>query len=172
MGAQTENRYLFSSGGRGKLGCFRHLVLSKSLRKPSAENRNRRFLGGRWNSNFVQSGKKDVPIREFSNRDSGTKLWHPLPNRLVKNIKTGTDASLKIKDEYAERAIRELYYPTKNDKRIIAGESRAAGLAGFLAVKQKIASRPQNKNWKFQRHRASCSTIPKERPIPIILTKL
>jgi diaminopropionate ammonia-lyase len=49
-------------------------------------------------------------------------------------IKNGTDISLKVKDEYAERAIRELYYPLENDESIIAGESGVGGLAGFMAL--------------------------------------
>ena len=49
-------------------------------------------------------------------------------------IKNGTDVSLKIEDRYAEQAIRELYYPIKNDESIIAGESGVGGLAGFMAL--------------------------------------
>jgi diaminopropionate ammonia-lyase len=49
-------------------------------------------------------------------------------------IKNGTDISLKIEDEYAERAIRELYYPTENDESVVAGESGVGGLAGFMAL--------------------------------------
>ncbi len=49
-------------------------------------------------------------------------------------IKSGTDLSLKVNDDYTRKAIRELYYPNASDKRIISGESGAAGLAGFLAL--------------------------------------
>jgi diaminopropionate ammonia-lyase len=49
-------------------------------------------------------------------------------------IKNGTDISIKVKDEFAERAIRELYYANGNDERIIAGESGVGGLAGFMAL--------------------------------------
>lgn len=49
-------------------------------------------------------------------------------------IKNGTDISIKVKDEFAERAIRELYYANGNDERIIAGESGVGGLAGFIAL--------------------------------------
>jgi diaminopropionate ammonia-lyase len=49
-------------------------------------------------------------------------------------IKSGTDISMKIPDKYAERAMRELYYPKGNDQRVIAGESGAGGLAGFIAL--------------------------------------
>ncbi len=49
-------------------------------------------------------------------------------------LKNGTDVALKIDDEYARRAVRELYYPGNDDQRITSGESGAAGLAGFLAI--------------------------------------
>ncbi|HRW62573.1 MAG TPA: diaminopropionate ammonia-lyase [Bacteroidales bacterium] len=49
-------------------------------------------------------------------------------------IKNGADYSVKISDKYAKQAMRELYYPTNTDKRIISGESGVGGLAGFLAI--------------------------------------
>jgi diaminopropionate ammonia-lyase len=49
-------------------------------------------------------------------------------------LKNGTDYSLKIKDKYAKQAIRELYFPIGFDRRIISGESGAAGYAGFIAL--------------------------------------
>lgn len=49
-------------------------------------------------------------------------------------IKNGADMSIKIEDEYAEKAIRTLYYPLENDESIIAGESGVGGLAGFMAL--------------------------------------
>lgn len=49
-------------------------------------------------------------------------------------LKSGTDYCLKISDKYAEQAIRELYFPIGGDKRIISGESGAAGFAGFLTL--------------------------------------
>jgi diaminopropionate ammonia-lyase len=52
-------------------------------------------------------------------------------------IKAGTDISIKIKDEFAERAMRALYYPGGNDPSIIAGESGAGGLAGFMALMER-----------------------------------
>jgi len=47
-------------------------------------------------------------------------------------IKNGADASLRIKDDYAKIAMRELYNPTSNDAKIVAGESGVGGLAGLL----------------------------------------
>jgi diaminopropionate ammonia-lyase len=52
-------------------------------------------------------------------------------------IKSGTDVSIKVKDEFAEQAIRTLYYPNDGDERIIAGESGVGGLAGFIALMTK-----------------------------------
>lgn len=63
-----------------------------------------------------------------------------------KIIKAGTDVSIKVQDEYAERAIGELYYPNTKDERIIAGESGVGGLAGFIALmtKEKMQNLQQN----------------------------
>jgi len=49
-------------------------------------------------------------------------------------LKSGTDYSIKINDKYAKRAMRELYFPTGSDERIISGESGVGGMAGFLAI--------------------------------------
>ena len=49
-------------------------------------------------------------------------------------LKNGTDASMKVKDDYAEKAMKALYYPIDKDQRIIAGESGVGGLAGFMAL--------------------------------------
>ena len=42
--------------------------------------------------------------------------------------------SLAIPDEYTKRAMRLFAYPIKDDKRIIAGDSVAGGIAGLLAL--------------------------------------
>jgi len=49
-------------------------------------------------------------------------------------LKSGADVAVKINDEYARAAVRELYYPNGTDKRIVSGESGVAGLAGFFAI--------------------------------------
>ena len=49
-------------------------------------------------------------------------------------LKNGVAVSIKIDDNYARQAIRELYYPEGLDPRLIAGESGAAGFAGFIAI--------------------------------------
>ncbi len=49
-------------------------------------------------------------------------------------IRNGVDVSMSVEDAFAEQAIRELYFPKGNDRRIVAGESGAGGLAGFIAL--------------------------------------
>lgn len=54
-------------------------------------------------------------------------------------IQAGADACLTIPDEYAQKAMHLLYHPSSSDSRMIAGESGAAGLAGFLALMEDPA---------------------------------
>jgi diaminopropionate ammonia-lyase len=49
-------------------------------------------------------------------------------------IKDNVDAAIKIEDSFAMQAMRILHSPADNDKQVIAGESGAAGLAGFIAI--------------------------------------
>jgi diaminopropionate ammonia-lyase len=49
-------------------------------------------------------------------------------------LKNGADYAIKISDDYAKLAMRELYVPLGDDSQIISGESGAAGLAGFLTI--------------------------------------
>jgi len=49
-------------------------------------------------------------------------------------LKNGVDYTISISDDYTRRAMRELYYPSGDDMRIISGESGAAGFAGFLSI--------------------------------------
>jgi diaminopropionate ammonia-lyase len=51
-------------------------------------------------------------------------------------IKSGADAVMRVEDTYAEKAIRQLYYPEGEDESVIAGESGVGGLAGFLALQE------------------------------------
>ena len=44
------------------------------------------------------------------------------------------DLFLAIPDEYAIKAMQNLYFPFKNDTQIFAGESGAAGLGGLTAL--------------------------------------
>ena len=47
-------------------------------------------------------------------------------------INSGCDAVLTISDDYAKKAMKTLFYPIKDDIRIISGESGAAGLGGLI----------------------------------------
>jgi len=49
-------------------------------------------------------------------------------------LKNGTDYCLKVSDKYAKKAVLDLYFPIGSDKRIISGESGAAGFAGFITL--------------------------------------
>ena len=49
-------------------------------------------------------------------------------------IKNGADVVIKVRDSVAKQAIRALYYANGTDERIIAGESGAGGLAGFIKI--------------------------------------
>lgn len=49
-------------------------------------------------------------------------------------LKNGVNVSIRIDDIYAMQAVREFYYPIGSDPRIIAGESGAAGFAGFISI--------------------------------------
>jgi diaminopropionate ammonia-lyase len=55
------------------------------------------------------------------------------------------DASMIISDDFAQRAMRELYFPKGNDQSIVAGESGAAGVAGFIAVCSEPSLAPLKK---------------------------
>ncbi len=61
-------------------------------------------------------------------------------------LKSGVDVSIKIDDGYAIQAIRELYYPTGSDKKIVSGESGAGGLAGFIAIMTNDEFKPLQKD--------------------------
>ena len=51
-----------------------------------------------------------------------------------KILKDGVDLFLAIPDDYAIKAMQNLYFPFKNDRQIFAGESGAAGLGGLTAL--------------------------------------
>jgi diaminopropionate ammonia-lyase len=57
------------------------------------------------------------------------------PSHLAwKILKDGVDLFLAIHDDYAVKAMQNLYFPFRNDSQIFAGESGAAGLAGLTAL--------------------------------------
>ncbi|MBG6129759.1 diaminopropionate ammonia-lyase [Aquimarina sp. EL_43] len=57
-------------------------------------------------------------------------------------IKNGSDVSIKIDDKYSREAIRELYFSSGSDTKIISGESGASGLAGFIAIMKEQECKP------------------------------
>lgn len=54
-------------------------------------------------------------------------------------LKHAVTVAISIPDEYAKLAMRKLYHPLGTDKRVIAGESGAAGIAGLMAVLKEPA---------------------------------
>ena len=57
------------------------------------------------------------------------------PSHLAwKILKDGVDLFLAIPDDYAIKAMQNLYFPFRNDTQIFAGESGAAGLGGLTAL--------------------------------------
>jgi diaminopropionate ammonia-lyase len=57
------------------------------------------------------------------------------PSHLAwKILKEGVDLFLAIPDDYAIKAMQNLYFPFRNDTQIFAGESGAAGLGGLTAL--------------------------------------
>lgn len=80
-----------------------------------------------------QAGKLTAPDGSFETIMAGLNCGIP-SSTAWEIIKNGVDASIKIKDFYAKKAMRELYFPTGNDEKIIAGESGVGGLAGFMAL--------------------------------------
>jgi diaminopropionate ammonia-lyase len=80
-----------------------------------------------------KAGKRVKPQGNYQTIMAGLNCG--IPSLIAWDIlKNGTDLSIKIRDEYAERAMRELYSPQGNDIRIISGESGAGGMAGFIAI--------------------------------------
>jgi diaminopropionate ammonia-lyase len=57
------------------------------------------------------------------------------PSHLAwKILKEGVDLFLAIPDDYAIKAMQNLYFPFRHDAQIFAGESGAAGLGGLIAL--------------------------------------
>lgn len=83
-----------------------------------------------------EAGKRVSPDGTFKTIMAGLNCGIPSSSSWD-IIKSGTDITIKIKDKFAEQAIRELYYPDGDDQRIVAGESGVGGLAGFIALMTK-----------------------------------
>lgn len=52
-------------------------------------------------------------------------------------LKSGVDISIRIEDRYAKKAVKELHSSIDSDPRILAGESGAAGFAGFISIMEE-----------------------------------
>ena len=83
-----------------------------------------------------EAGKRVSPNGTFKTIMAGLNCGIPSSSSWD-IIKSGTDVIIKIKDEFAEQAIRTLFYPNGDDPRIVAGESGVGGLAGFIALMTK-----------------------------------
>ena len=57
-------------------------------------------------------------------------------------IRFGFDLFMTVPDEYSPKAMRRYYHPETGDRRIISGESGAAGLAALLALHDIAALQP------------------------------
>ena len=78
-----------------------------------------------------EANKRQNPIGNYETIMAGLNCGIP-SSTAWEIIKNGADAAIKIKDMYAEQAIRALFYPKNDDLSIIAGESGVGGLAGFM----------------------------------------
>ena len=77
------------------------------------------------------SNKRITPLRNVDTIMAGLNCGIPSKSGW-EIIKNGCDAVLTISDNYAKKAMKMLFSPIKSDKRIISGESGAAGLAGLI----------------------------------------
>ncbi len=77
------------------------------------------------------SNKRITPSRNIETIMAGLSCGIPSKSAW-EIIKNGCDAVLTISDNYAKKAMKMLFFPIKSDKRIISGESGAAGLAGLI----------------------------------------
>ncbi|MDG2173363.1 MAG: diaminopropionate ammonia-lyase [Flavobacteriaceae bacterium] len=79
------------------------------------------------------SNKRITPTGNFDTIMAGLNCG--IPSKSGWNIiKNGCDAALTISDEYAKKSMRSLFYPINDDKKIISGESGAAGLGGLFKL--------------------------------------
>ncbi|MDG2448171.1 MAG: diaminopropionate ammonia-lyase [Saprospiraceae bacterium] len=80
-----------------------------------------------------KAGRRVVPSGNFETIMGGLNCG--IPSLTAWDIiKNGANASMKISDHYAKKAMRTFYHPDGSDKRIVAGESGVGGFAGFIAL--------------------------------------
>lgn len=81
----------------------------------------------------LQIGKRCSPTGTYITSMAGLNCGIP-SSTAWEILKQTVDASLAIEDHFMETAVRKLYFPKREDPRVISGESGAGGLAGFIAV--------------------------------------
>jgi len=75
------------------------------------------------------------------------------PSHLAwKILKDGVDLFLAIPDDYAVKAMQNLYFPFRNDTQIFAGEAGAAGLGGLTALVYEESLEEVKKKIGLNRH--------------------
>lgn len=72
------------------------------------------------------AGKQETVMAGLNCGTASLQAWEVLGK--------GVDLFLAIPDDYAIKAMQDLYFPFKNDTQVFAGESGAAGLGGLLAL--------------------------------------
>lgn len=82
-----------------------------------------------------EEGNRTSPQGNFTTIMAGLNCGIPSASawEILKNT---VDAVVAVDDTYAVEAIREFYFSQEGDPRIMAGESGAGGLAGFIAIMQ------------------------------------
>lgn len=88
-----------------------------------------------------RAGKRVVPDKSFKTMMAGLNCGIPSPGAW-NIIRSGTDAVVSISDHFAAEAMQALYHPAGTDQPVTAGESGAAGLAGFMAVMAEEKLKP------------------------------
>ena len=81
----------------------------------------------------LKKGERCSPGGNYKTMMAGLNCG--IPSLSAWNIlKENVDAAIAIEDTFAEKAMREFYFPEGDDVKVISGESGAGGLAGFLAI--------------------------------------
>ena len=88
-----------------------------------------------------RAGERVVPDKSFKTMMAGLNCGIPSPGAW-NIIRSGTDAVVSISDHFAAEAMQALYHPAGTDQPVTAGESGAAGLAGFMAVMEEEKLKP------------------------------
>lgn len=89
----------------------------------------------------LQAGERCSPKGTFTTMMAGLNCGIPSASAW-EILKNAVDAAIAIEDNFAVEAIRELYYSREEDPRIMAGESGAGGLAGFIAIMKDERFKP------------------------------